>query len=144
MPRDLISVIRKLLPFTTAAVVIAALYLGWVFYSRWDEQREAQRAQAAAQTENAEKVLDAYGGNKVTILNLSLSTNAIRPGDTAQLCYGVSNAKTVSVTPPVGDVWPSMYRCVDISPKSDTTYTLSASDGQGHSDRKSIRIRVEK
>ncbi len=144
MSRDFVGIIRKLLPFTTAAVVIAVLYLGWVFYSRWEEQREAQRAQAEARTKDAEKVLEAYGGNKVTILNLSLSTNAIRSGDTAQLCYGVSNAKTVSITPKVGELWPSMYRCVDISPKSDTTYTLTASDGQGHSDRKSIQIRVEK
>ncbi len=144
MSRDFIGVVRKLLPFTTAAVIVAAFYLGWVFYSRWDEQQEAKRAQAEERTKDAEKVLEAYGGNKVTILNLSLSANAIRAGDTAQLCYGVSNAKTVSVSPSVGDVWPSMYRCVDVSPKSDTTYTLTASDGQGHSDRKSIQIRVEK
>ena len=89
---DPVRVIRKMLPFTTAAVVIAALYLGWVFYSRWEAGREAERAQAEAQVKDAQKVLDAYGGNKVTILNLSLSQAAIHRGDGAQLCYGVSNS----------------------------------------------------
>lgn len=144
MTTDFVQFIRKILPFTTAAVVVAALYLGWVFYYRWDEQREAQRAQAEARTKDAEKVLEVYGGNKVTILNLSLSENAIHRGDTAQLCYGVSNAKTVSVNPHVGEVWPSMYRCVDVSPRTDTTYTLTASDGKGHSESKAIQIKVEK
>jgi len=144
MPRDFISVIRKMLPFTTAAVVIAALYVGWIFYSRWDAQREAERAQREARVQDAQKVLEAYGGNKVTVLSLSASRGVIHHGDSAQLCYGVSNAKTVTMSPPVGDLWPSTYRCVDVSPKTDTTYTLTASDGHGHTDSKAIQIKVEK
>ncbi len=144
MPRDFVSLIRKLLPFTSAAVVIVALYVGWVFYSRWETGREEERAQSDARTREAQKVVEAYGGNKVTVLSLSLSAVAIHRGESAQLCYGVSNAKTVTISPPVGDVWPSMYRCLDISPKTDTTYTLTAEDGQGHSDSKAIKIRVEK
>ncbi|HEU5402385.1 MAG TPA: hypothetical protein VFU86_13560, partial [Terriglobales bacterium] len=137
MSRDSIAVIRKLLPFTSAAVVIAALYLGWVFYSRWEAAREAEIAQKQARVQDAQKVLDAYGGNKIKVLNLSLSRGAIRRGETAQLCYGVSNAKTVTISPPVGQTWPSMYRCLDVTPTTDTTYTLTASDGQGHTDSKS-------
>jgi len=144
MPRDFVSGIRKLLPFTSAAVVIAALYLGWVFYSRWDAARETERAQRDARVQVAKKVLEAYGGDKVTVLSLSASQGLIHRGDITQLCYGVSNAKTVTMSPSVGDLWPSMYRCVDVSPKTDTTYTLTASDGQGHSDSKAIQIRVEK
>ncbi len=144
MPRDFIGAIRKLLPFTTAAVVITALYVGWVFYSRWDADREAERAQRDARVQDAQKVLEAYGGNKVTILDLSLSRGTIRSGESAQLCYGVSNAKSVTVSPSVGNLWPSMYRCVDVFPKADTTYTLTASDGQGHSASKAIQIKVQK
>src|SRR5512143_2897218 len=144
MPHDLVRIIRRLLPFTTAAVVLAALYVGWVFYSRWEAEREAERAQGEARTKDAQKVLEAYGGNKVTILNLSLSQGAIHRGESAQLCYGVSNAKTVRMSPVVGDLWPSMYRCVDVSPTKDTTYTLTASDGQGQSESRAIKIRVEK
>ena len=144
MSEDFVSVIRKLLPFTTVAVVITALYVGWIFYSRWDANREAERAQRDARVQDAQKVLEAYGGNKVTVLSLSAGQGVIHHGETTQLCYGVSNAKAVTMSPSVGDLWPSMYRCVDVSPKADTTYTLTASDGQGHTDSKSIQIRVEK
>jgi hypothetical protein len=144
MPDDPVQFIRKLLPFTSAAVIIAALYLGWVFYSRWEAGREAEQAQKDARVQEAQKVLEAYGGNKVKILNLSLSQGVIHSGESTQLCYGVSNAKAVTMSPSVGDVWPSMYRCVDVSPKTDTIYMLTASDGQGHSDSKAIQIKVEK
>ena len=144
MATDFVQVIRKVLPFTSAAVIIAALYLGWVFYSRWEAGREEQSAEAQARIQDAQKVIEAYGGDKVKVLSLSLSQGAIHRGESAQLCYGVSNAKTVTLSPAVSGLWPSMYRCVDVSPKTDTTYTLTASDGQGHTDSKAIKIRVEK
>ena len=138
------SLIRKLLPFTWAAVIIASLYVGWIFFSRWQADRDAERRQVEARVAEAQKVLDAYGGNKVTVLNLSASKEVLHRGETAQLCYGVSNAKNVKIDPPVGDVWPSMYRCVDISPTKDTTYIITAGDGQGHKDTKSIELKVLK
>ncbi len=141
---DPVRIIRKLLPFTSAAVIIAALYLVWVFYSRWEAGRDAEQAQRDTRVQDAQKVLEAYGGNKVTVLSLSAVQGVIHRGDSTQICYGVSNATTVSMSPPVGELWPSMYRCVDISPKADTTYILTASDGQGHSDSKAIQIKVEK
>jgi hypothetical protein len=144
MSHDPVSIIRKLLPFTTAAIIIAALYVGWIFFSRWQAGRDAERAQAEARVAEAQKVLDAYGGNKVTVLNLSASKQVLHQGETAQLCYGVSNAKNVKFDPPVGDVWPSMYRCVDISPAKDTTYIITADDGQGHTNTKSIELKVVK
>lgn len=144
MATDFAQFIRKLLPFTTAAVVITALYVGWIFYSRWEANRDAERAQADARVQSAQKVLESYGGNKVKVLNLSLNQGVIHPGETTQLCYGVSNAKTVTVSPSIGETWPSMYRCIDVSPKTDTTYTLTASDGQRNSESKSVEIKVEK
>jgi hypothetical protein len=142
MSNDPVSVVRKLLPFTTAAIIIMALYVGWIFFSRWEAGRDAERAQAEARVAEAQKVLDAYGGNKVTVLNLSASKGVVHRGETVQLCYGVSNAKSVKIDPPVGDLWPSMYRCLDISPTKDTTYTITADDGQGHTATKSIEVKV--
>jgi hypothetical protein len=144
MSSDPTSFIRKVLPFTSAAVLITALYVGWIFYSRWQAGRDAERAQAEAKVTEAQRVLDAYGGNKVTVLNLTASKGVLRHGESAQLCYGVSNAKTVKIEPPVGDVWPSMYRCLDVAPQKDTVYTLTADDGQGHTDSKAIEVKVTK
>ena len=69
--------------------------------------------------------------------------SVVRKGQTAQICYGVVNAKNISFDPPIADVWPSMNRCVDVSPKKSTTYTLNADDGAGHSDKAQISVQVK-
>jgi hypothetical protein len=47
-------------------------------------------------------------------------------GEKTMLCYGVENAKTVRIQPPVDRVWPAISRCFDIGPSAATTYTLTA------------------
>lgn len=137
------SVIRKILPFTTVGVIIAVLYVGYIFYSRWSENRDLAAKQKQEEAMNARKTVDAYGGGQVKVLSFSLSAGAIHPGDTIKVCYGVSNAKTVTIEPkPEGEVWPSLSRCVDAAPKKDTTYTITADDGQGHTDTQSLAVKV--
>ena len=46
-------------------------------------------------------------------------------GEKTLLCYGVENAKTVRIQPPVDRVWPAISRCFDIGPSTATTYTLT-------------------
>jgi hypothetical protein len=66
----------------------------------------------------------------------------VTQGGATVLCYGVSNAKSVRVDPPVDGVSPSLTRCVEIRPKGETTYTLTAegSDGQTVSQSATVRI----
>jgi len=64
------------------------------------------------------------GGNRFEILHFYASPGVIRRGQTAQLCYGVSGAKTVRLEPQPNAVWPSFSRCVDVSPSKDTSYTV--------------------
>lgn len=135
--------LRKLLPYTTAAVIIAALYVGWVFFSRWQDSRETQRKQVEAQQAEAQKVVEAYGGNRAKVLSFTATPGVVRRGETSQLCYGVSNAKSVNIEPPVGDVWPSMYRCLDVKPGKDTIYKITVTDAEGHTDKQSVLLRVQ-
>jgi len=88
--------------------------------------------------------VETLGGNKFDILNFYASPGKIRRGESAQLCYGVSNAKTVRLDPPAGDVWPSYSRCFDVTPSKDTTYTLTADDGQGNTKTASLTIEVRR
>jgi hypothetical protein len=55
----------------------------------------------------------------------------------------VANAKNVAFDPPIDNVWPSMNRCVDVSPKKSTTYTLVADDGAGHADKAQVAVQVK-
>ena len=50
--------IRKLLPYTSAAAVIALLYLAWVFYSRSNQNHELQREADEKAVEQARKTYE--------------------------------------------------------------------------------------
>ena len=134
---------RKVLAFTTAILIIAILYTAWVFFSRWSNARETQRRAMQKQAEDARKVVNAYGGDRVTILTLVIMPPIVRPGEPASLCYGVSNAKTVRIEPaPAEEVWPSMSRCVQITARRDTTFKLVAQDATGHIETGYVPLQV--
>lgn len=137
------TIFRKMLPYTTVVMIAVALYVGYIFYSRWSENHEL--ADQAKQKELAadQRAVDAYGGGQVKVLSFTLSAGAIHPGQTIQVCYGVANAKTVTIEPkPEGGVWPSLSRCVEAAPKKDTTYTITADDGHGHTDTQSLAVKI--
>lgn len=136
--------IRKMLPFTSVAVVIAILYVGWTFFSRWQEGRELREKAAQQRLEEARKTIEAYGNGRVKIMNFTISPGVVGRGEKAHLCYGVSNAKTVSIDPkPDEEVWPSLARCVEASPKTTTTYTITANDQAGHTEQQALTVQVQ-
>jgi hypothetical protein len=132
--------------YTSALILIAALYAGFVFFTRWDENRSIERQHAtqnaARQSESDRAALEQLGGKELAIQSF-YATPSIRRGDSAQLCYGVANVKTLSIDPPVGALWPSHARCLDVSPKKDTTYTLTIQDAAGKTQTQSVTIKVQ-
>jgi len=58
------------------------------------------------------------------------------------LCYGVEHAAKVELTPAGDQVWPSPARCVEISPKVKTKYTLTAYGDDGSKDTKTVDVTV--
>jgi hypothetical protein len=124
-------------------ILIAALYAGWIFYSRWSAEVEAKHAAAAREVERARKDVEINGGSQLKITMLYASAGTVRQGQPVQICYGVVNAKNINFDPPIDAVWPSMNRCVDVSPKQSTTYTLNADDGAGHSDKAQVSVQVK-
>jgi hypothetical protein len=66
----------------------------------------------------------------------------VAEGGKTLLCYGVSNAQAVHIDPPVDGVSPSLTRCVEVRPKGETRYTLTAvgSDGQAVSQSVTVHI----
>jgi hypothetical protein len=127
-------------------LALVAIYVGYLLVSRWQENRsllqKAAEQKAAKERDDAEKTVDTLGGNRFDIMSFYGSPGTIHRGDTAQLCYGVSNTKIVRLDPPVAEMWPSYDRCFAISPTKDTTYTLTADDGNGNSRTASFTIKV--
>jgi len=80
----------------------------------------------------------------VRILRFYASVGVLMKGQTAQLCYGVENARTVRISPPLGDVYPSAGRCLEVGPKHTTHYTILAEGFDGRVAMQSLTLAVEK
>jgi len=133
---------RNPLFYTSFLLAVAALYVGWVFFSRRQDRREFEEKAAAKKREEDRRAVEMMGGNRFEILTFYASPGAIHRGETAQVCYGVSNTKTVRLEPQSNPVWPSLARCVDVAPKKDTTYTLTIEDGKGNTKTATLTVQV--
>jgi hypothetical protein len=136
-------IVRRLLPYTSAAVILTALYVAWVFVSRWNDNRRMEQAAEASKAKPADPFTQTYNSGQLKILSFYATPGLVMRGDKALLCYGVVEAKTVRIEPKVEGVWPAVSRCVEVSPMRNTRYTLTAEDGQGHSATESIVVRVK-
>lgn len=145
-PSNPSKTLRKLVRHSWILVLIVAMGVAWIFYVRWQTNRDidyrAKQKAAAEQRENAARSVEMMGGNKFDILNFYAAPGAVRHGDSFQLCYGVSNAASVKLDPPVGSVWPSLSRCISVTPKKTATYTLTAVDSAGHTKTASLTVTV--
>ncbi len=138
------SSLRAVLPYTTVLLILAALYVAWTFYSRAESSREAQEAIAAEKEAARKRVVDQiYGSGEIKFSTFSADTGLLHSGQTTQLCYGVVNATAVKLNPPVAEIKPSYRHCLEIAPKTTTTYTITAEDGKGNSKSESLTVRVE-
>jgi hypothetical protein len=140
------SIFRNPILYTSVLLLLGLIYVGVVFAMRWQEDRDLARKEElkkAQERADAQRAFDALGGNNFEIVNFYVSPVAIRRGESAELCYSVSNTKAVRLDPPVGNVWPSQNRCLEISPKKTTTYTLTAEDAGGHTKTSTVTLPVQ-
>ena len=133
--------------YSSIAIAIALLYVGWVFFSRWAENRDleqrAAQEKAEKQREEDRATVEQMGGKELAIQNFYAAPGVIRRGESTKLCYGVANAKKVRLEPQPNPVWPSFARCVDVSPTATTTYTLTIEDAAGNSKTQTLEVKVE-
>ena len=138
------SPLRSLLPYTTALLIVAALYVAWVLYSRYDRNRRAEAEMEAKKAQAEKDIYDTVSAHgELSFTTFEAATGVLRPGETTQLCYGVVNAASVKIDPPVEQIKPSYRHCMDISPRKTTTYTITASDSAGHTKSVSLTVQVK-
>ena len=140
------SVFKNPFLYSWGVVVIAAFAVVWILLSRWQENRSidrrAKEERAEKQREQGRATLEQMGGKELAIQTLYAIPAEIRGGQSVQLCYGVANAKTVTLQPQSNPVWPSYARCVDVTPNKTTTYTLTIADAAGNTRSQSLEVRV--
>jgi hypothetical protein len=125
------------------AFLFVGLYVAWVFYSRWEANQSIAEKAAEIQRAQNQQTFEMMGGNRFDILVYAANPPVIRAGEKSSLCYSVSNAKAVKIEPEAEEpVWPAYSRCVHVSPRKDTTYTLTIEDGAGHTKSATLEICV--
>jgi hypothetical protein len=102
-------------------ILIGAVYTGWVFW-----QRHVAEPKPAVERDP----LASYG-NRVKIAQFYVENRELPRGGKTLMCYGVVNAASVRIDPPVEKVWPAVSRCFDLAPARTTRYTLTA-EGLDH------------
>lgn len=136
--------LRKVFRLSWILVVIVALVIAGIFYARWQESRDIAEKAAEQQRKNARAVVEGLGGSSFQIMSFYASPGVIHRGDSAELCYGVANAASVAIDPKLSEgIWPSVGRCVSISPKKTTTYTLTIVDAKGQKKTQSLTLEVQ-
>jgi hypothetical protein len=140
------SILKNPLLYSSAILVVALLAVVFVMFSRWLDarnlERQAAQQRAEKQHEEDQLAVEQMGGKEFAILDFYASPKIIRRGESAQLCYGVSNAKSVKLEPQEQPVWPSLARCVDVSPRKTTTYTLTIENGTGGTKSATVEVQV--
>jgi len=132
--------------FGVLALVVLG-YTAFVFWSRWqlnqDIAAKERAARAAKVRDDAAKSFEVLGGADFKIVSFYAMPGTIHRGDSVDMCYGVSNAKSVKLDPPdVASMFPSLDRCVKVAPKKTTTYTFTADDGKGNTQTQKLTIEV--
>jgi len=139
------SIFRNPFIYSSALILFVAAYVGWVLLSRRQAdrvyQQRAEQAQAKKQREADQAAIEQLGGSELAIQML-YATPKIRRGEAAQICYGVANAKTVTLQPQDNPVWPSHSLCVDVKPEKTTTYTLTITGADNKNLSQDVKIEV--
>lgn len=137
------SLLRLSVALPVGLLTVALAYVGWIFFSRAQQDREIEQQAAAKKHVQDQQVFENLGVNRLDILNFYAYPVTVRAGDDSDICYSVSNAKSVTLDPPAKDpVWPSYTRCVKVAPRKTTTFTLTAADAAGHTKSSSVTVNV--
>ena len=133
--------------YSSIALGLVAVYVGFVLVARHESRIQYEKKTAAEEAEkrlqNDRLAIEQLGGADLAIRALYISPSVIHAGEPTQLCYDVANAKTVSLNPPVAEVWPSHSRCIDLKEKKSTTFTLSVADASGKTISQSVELTVK-
>jgi hypothetical protein len=140
------SPLKKPFLYSGVIAIVIAGYVAFTLFSRWESTRTIEKRDAvkAAEERRADDqaAVEQLGGSDLAIRSLYISPAVVHHGEKAQLCYDVANAKSVTLDPPAGEVWPSHYRCLDVSPTKTTTYKLTITDAKGQSASQTVELKV--
>ncbi len=138
------SPLRTVLRYSWISVVLAALYVAYVLYSRHERDAAAQAEVAKQKQQETQRVDNLiFGSGEIEFTTFHADAAVLQRGQSTEMCYGVVNAVRLELDPPVEQAKPTYRHCLEISPKATTTYTLKATDAKGNTKSASITVQVK-
>ncbi len=113
----------------TAAVLISAVLLG-----ACGQAPSPETAPSAKQAESKPE--------PPKITQFYVSPGVVAKGEEVTMCYGVENAESVRLDPPIREIRPARNRCFAFAPRKTGIYKLIAT-GPGGSATEELAIKVE-
>jgi hypothetical protein len=133
---------KAVLQSTVVGLAIALAYLAWVGISRRNANREVVREMQEREAAKYKQIVPA--GTALKITQFYASQKEVARGESIQICYGVENARSVRMEPPIEEQLPPLpAKCVSFAPKRSTTLTLVAEGDKGGEATASITIKVK-
>ncbi len=129
------SLSQRLTVGLAVAAVLVLVRLGWIYWERARPAPEPVRHQRAA---GIPKELDTL---ELKILNFYTTGQPVR-GEPFFVCYGVINATSVKLEPPLAETPAVLSRCVEVTLHRETELTLRAYGRNGEEAAASFVIGV--
>jgi hypothetical protein len=124
------------------AIMVAffVAYTGWTLLNRYMSDARWAHRHDSEEAARAAAFLKLYGGDDLRILQFYAREGSPTEGESTLLCYGVLNAKAVTLEPALEGVGPSLNRCLAIAPEKGTRYTLTAEGADGRTVSASLDV----
>jgi hypothetical protein len=123
------------------ALAVAIAQLAWTWLQRHDSDMRIRRLLAGRHARSG-SALPRHSGTAVEITQFYARAAEIVEGERDVICYGVENARTVRLDPPVETLAPALVRCFWVDPKQDTRYKLTAEAADGSRVEAAFEVKV--
>jgi hypothetical protein len=124
--------------WVTGGLLLAAAFLAARLILVYEERSQTPPARRKSPDTGIPKELDTLD---LKVLNFYTTEKPVR-GKPFVLCYGVINAESVSLDPPLADISPAVSRCVEARLDRETALTLRATGRNGEQAAASFTLGV--
>ena len=132
---------KRILLSGIGAAALAIAYLAGVAVTRYKADRDLQQ-RLDARTAQKYRGAGANTGTDVKILQFYAGNGEVDRGDHTVVCYGVENARSVRLDPPIEQIEPSLNRCIAVTPQRTTEFKLMAAGRDGREVSEAFTVKV--
>jgi hypothetical protein len=120
---------KKVLRYSAAGFLIALAYVGWIWFTRRSASQEFDRRLEERDAAKYKQLAPADTTLRITQFYAS-KQDATR-GESVLVCFGVENARSVRIEPPIEQLLPLPSKCFPFAPQRTTKLTLVAEGDKG-------------